>query len=78
MTLSGVGTTLTTSGTDNTVQVGRNGGTGTLLVDAGAVLSTLQFEVGRDGTGTATITGEGSTVIVSNDDFVRLSVVGYG
>ena len=28
----------------------------------------MQFEVGRDATGTATITGAGSTVIVSNDE----------
>ena len=67
LTLRDAGTRLTTEGTDNTVQVGR-AGTGELNVESGAVVSTLQFEVGRQGTGTATIDGDGSRVIASNDE----------
>ncbi|MCP4246030.1 MAG: hypothetical protein GY778_03180, partial [bacterium] len=65
--LTGPSATLTTIGIDNTVQVGRFGGTGTLTVDQAATLRTLQLEAGRDGSGTLTLSGDGTQVIVSND-----------
>ena len=69
VTVSGAGSRLVTTGLDNTVQIGRaSGAAGTLLVEAGGQLETLHFEVGREGEGTATVTGSGSTIIVSNDD----------
>ncbi|MCG8357917.1 MAG: hypothetical protein MI920_20315, partial [Kiloniellales bacterium] len=70
-----LGGNLTTTGTDNTIQVGRFG-TGnfvaeTALLDGGesvgAVVRALQFEVGREGTGTATFRGDGTELILSND-----------
>jgi len=67
LTLRDLGTRLVTAGTDNTVQVGRVG-EGTLNVENGAEVNTAQFEVGRQGTGTATIDGDGSKVIASNDN----------
>lgn len=67
MVVSGPDTSVTTTGTDNTVQVGRHG-EGTLLVERGASMGTLQFEVARNGSGTATITGAGTTVLASNDE----------
>ena len=67
LTLDGEGTDVVTAGTDNTVQVGRMGD-GALTVENGATIRTLQLDVARNGTGVATITGEGSGVIASNDD----------
>jgi T5SS/PEP-CTERM-associated repeat protein len=64
--VNGLGSQIVTTGTDNTVQVGYRG-EGKLEVTGGGVVSTLQFEVGRYGTGIATIDGPGSKVIVSND-----------
>ncbi|NIA70460.1 cadherin-like domain-containing protein [Pelagibius litoralis] len=67
LVIEGPGTTVTTRGEDNTVQVGR-GGTGELVVSGGASLSTLQLEAGREGTGTITIQGAGTIVTASNDE----------
>jgi T5SS/PEP-CTERM-associated repeat protein len=67
LALSGDGTRLVTAGTDNTVQVGRTG-TGNLTVEDGADVSTLNFEVAGGGTGTATIRGQDSRVVASNDN----------
>ena len=67
LTLQGAGTDIVTAGTGNTVQVGRVG-KGSLVVDNGAEVSTLQFEVGRRGDGDATISGQGSKVTASNDN----------
>lgn len=58
---------------DNKVVVGLDGGTGTLLVENGGTLETINLEVGRDrtntsgSTGTATVRGKGSTIIVSTE-----------
>src|SRR3546814_16880445 len=57
--IDGAGTTVTTTGVDNTVQVGW-AGSGTLSVQSGAALKTLQLEAGRSGTGTITIQGDGT------------------
>src|SRR3546814_5493623 len=58
--IDGAGTTVTTTGVDNTVQVGW-AGSGTLTVQSGAALKTLQLEAGRSGTGTITIQDRKST-----------------
>jgi T5SS/PEP-CTERM-associated repeat protein len=69
VTITGPGSSVVTSGQDNVTQIGAvAGAVGTLLVENGGQLKSLQFEAGRDGTGTATVTGAGSTIIVSNDD----------
>jgi len=65
--VSGAGSKLVTQGVDNQVQVGRVG-EGVLTVEQGGVVKTLNFVIGRDGTGDATIDGPGSKVIVSNDE----------
>jgi T5SS/PEP-CTERM-associated repeat protein len=62
--VAGAGSSISTTGTDNTIQVGRDS-TGVITVFAGATVNTLQLEAGRFGTGTINI--EGGTVIVSND-----------
>ena len=64
--ISGEGSSLELRGTDNQVVVGRQG-EGTLEVSAGGTVSTLFFEVGTSGTGTATFTGAGSSLTVSSD-----------
>ncbi|CAN0361780.1 unnamed protein product, partial [Ectocarpus sp. 13 AM-2016] len=66
--VDGLGTTVTTTGTDNTVQVGRFG-TGDLTVQGGASLSTLQLEAGRGGEGTVTIQGNSTDSVFGG--FVR-------
>jgi len=67
--LTGLGTELRTVGTDNTVQVGRESGTtGTMLIEDGASLATLELEAGRQGTGVVVITGEGTDVRITNQD----------
>jgi T5SS/PEP-CTERM-associated repeat protein len=67
--VSGAGSTLTTIGTDNTIQVGQAlGSTGYLLVEDGAVVSTLELDIGRFGTGQVDIVGAGSQIVVSNDN----------
>jgi fibronectin-binding autotransporter adhesin len=69
VTITGPGSSVVTSGQDNVTQIGfASGSTGTLLVENGGEFKTLQFEIARDGTGTATVTGAGSTIIVSNDE----------
>ncbi len=67
LNLSGADTDIVTAGTDNTVQIGRRGD-GDLTVENGAEISTLQFEVGRHGNGSATIRGSDSKVTASNDN----------
>ena len=72
VTVTGSGSTLTTSGTDNEVRVG-NEGTGTLEVLDGGLVETLKFDVARSGVGRATIRGVASDgtrsrVIVSPDN----------
>ena len=64
LNLTGPGTKLKTLGTDNAVFVGREG-QGTLRVEAGAEVSTLELSVGRNGNGEAHITGLGSVVSVT-------------
>jgi T5SS/PEP-CTERM-associated repeat protein len=64
--VTGAGSQITTTGIDNTIQVGR-WGAGTLDVTAGGMVSTLQFEVGRNGNGIVHVDGPGSKIIASND-----------
>ena len=59
--------TLETIAIDPTIRVGNQGGDGTLIVQDGAVINTLQLDVGRDGTGLAILRGEGTHFIASND-----------
>ncbi len=56
VTVSGSGSTLTTTGTDNEIIVGDEG-TGTLEVLDGGLVETLKFDVGRSGVGRAVIRG---------------------
>ena len=56
VTVTGSGSTLTTTGTDNIIRVGDEG-TGTLEVLDGGLVETLWFEVGRSGVGRAVIRG---------------------
>ena len=56
VTVTGSGSTLTTTGTDNGIVVGDEG-TGTLEVLDGGLVETLVFEVGRSGVGRAVIRG---------------------
>ena len=56
VTVSGSGSTLTTTGTDNEIRVGDEG-TGTLEVLDGGLVETLIFDVGRSGVGRAVIRG---------------------
>ena len=67
LTITGEGSTLRTTDINNTVQVGFMG-VGTLNVNGGADLATLHLEIGRAGQGTATVSGDGTTVVISNDD----------
>lgn len=80
VTVNGSGSTLT-SGDD--IQIGRSGGTGTLTIEnGGAVTAGSYFYVGNDdnspgaqvtrSSGTVTVTGNGSTLTVSDE-----VVVGY-
>ena len=48
LTISGVGSSVTTIGTDNVTRIGFNGGDGTLLVENGGTLDTYFFEVARN------------------------------
>ena len=57
VTVTGSGSTLTTTGTDNGIWVGLEGGTGTLEVLDGGLVETLDFRVGRSGVGRAVIRG---------------------
>jgi T5SS/PEP-CTERM-associated repeat protein len=83
--VNGAGSQIVTTGTDNTVQVGYRG-EGKLEVTGGGVVSTLELDIGRFGTGTVNITGPGSKVIASNDgglfslpyaDYAGFVTVGY-
>ena len=56
LTVTGSGSTLTTAGTDNSIEVG-NEGSGVLEVRDGALVETLSLYVARSGTGRATISG---------------------
>ena len=56
VTVTGSGSTLTTTGTDNGIWVGDEG-TGTLEVLDGGLVETLRFRVGRSGVGRAVIRG---------------------
>ena len=75
LTITGAGSRVETIGIDNTIRIGLDGGTGTLLVEAGGEIETEFFEVGRvrgssaldGGMATATVTGTGSTIIVSSE-----------
>ena len=72
VTVTGSGSTLTTAGTDNEIEVG-NRGTGTLEVLDGGLVDTLWFDVARSGVGRVTIRGVAadgtrSRVIVSPDN----------
>src|SRR3546814_8185097 len=59
--IGGAGSTLTTSGTDNSVVVAQNpSSTGSLVVEAGGRVNTLDLRAGRGGDGSITITGSGS------------------
>lgn len=62
--LSGAGTSVITSGSDNTTQIGRIED-GVLLVSDGARLETLQLEAGREGRGEVLIAGQGTEVLVT-------------
>jgi T5SS/PEP-CTERM-associated repeat protein len=67
LTVSGVGSSLTTAGPDNSVRVGREGA-GTMTVSDGATVNTLDLEVGRGPEGgTLVVTDPGTTIVVSND-----------
>jgi T5SS/PEP-CTERM-associated repeat protein len=69
VTVTGSGSSLTTAGLDNVVSVGfAAGATGSLLVESAAQVKTLFLDVGRNGTGTATVSGAESAIIVSNDN----------
>ena len=69
--VSGAGSVLETKGVNNGVFVGGlgGGGAGTLTVAAGATLKThdLQSRGSNGDTGVITVTGVGSTIILSND-----------
>lgn len=69
LVISGAGSRVETRGVDNIVRIGFNGGVGSLLVEDGGTFETLFFEIARNAgsTGMATVTGAGSTVIVSNE-----------
>ena len=64
VTLSGDGTSLETAGANNSVQAGLNG-TGTLNINNGARVNTLQLEAGRNGTGDINVSGNGTHVVAS-------------
>ncbi len=66
-TVTGAGSSLITAGFNGDVRVGREGGSGTLNVLDGATVESIAFVVGRDAgsVGDVTISGAGSTVIVS-------------
>ena len=73
VTVTGAGSLLRTIGDDNTIQVGRAAGSeGTLLVENGAEIRTLQLEAGRLGSGVIEI--RNATAIVSNDDGVYTGI----
>lgn len=66
VTVTGSGSNLRTVGINPTIQVGRTAGSdGTLIVEDGATIETLQLEAGRFGTGTIEI--RGGSAIVSPD-----------
>ncbi len=69
LTVDGIGSQITTTGSLSSVEIGRYGSTGDLMVSNGGQVDTLLFYVGTDagGVGTATITGAGSTVTASTD-----------
>ncbi len=72
VTVTGSGSTLTTTGTDNRIEVGDEG-TGVLEVLDGGLVETHHFRVGHFGVGRATISGVASdgtrsSVIVSPDN----------
>ena len=68
LTVTGAGSQLISSGTDNAVSIARSGGTGTLNVLAGGLVETLGLYVARAGNGTVNVSGVGSHLVVSNDN----------
>ncbi|HET6156890.1 MAG TPA: cadherin-like domain-containing protein [Dongiaceae bacterium] len=65
--VSGTGSQLITAGEDNQIGVGREGA-GTLIVQEGGLVKTLNLQIGRYGSGAVSIDGAGTQVIVSNDE----------
>jgi T5SS/PEP-CTERM-associated repeat protein len=76
--IDGAGSTVTMSGFDTGFDVGRNGGTGTAVIENGAIMYAASGPtVGRNGsTGTLTVTGAGSQLIISGTapDEVGISI----
>ena len=68
LTVTGSGTTVTTGGLDNTIQVGW-AGTGTLDLEDSAQLRTLQLEAGRFGDGTINIDNASAVVSTQSGTF---------
>ena len=60
------GSTLRTKGLGNTIEVGPEG-EGSFTADLGALVETLSFEIGDGGQGSATVTGDGTRLIVSSE-----------
>jgi T5SS/PEP-CTERM-associated repeat protein len=69
LTLSGQGTSLTTVGTDNTIQVGRVG-QGVLEIENGATVNTLDLELGREASGSGEVIarGDGTRIIATSQN----------
>jgi T5SS/PEP-CTERM-associated repeat protein len=64
--VSGSGSSLVTSGTDNGIDVGHRGG-GLMTVDKGAHVETLTLLIGRDGNGVVQVSDAGTKLIISNE-----------
>jgi T5SS/PEP-CTERM-associated repeat protein len=66
--ISGPGSTLTLTGTDSNITVGRNSGSsGTMTVEAGATLNVDTMTIGRGGNATFNVLGSGTTVNMVGD-----------
>jgi len=68
VTVDGIGSKLLTYGASPRIQIGRDYGTGELVISGGGYALTLNVEVGRDdGIGRLTIDGEGSELRVNDN-----------
>ena len=80
VTVTGAGSTLTTTGTNNYLHVGDDG-TGTLTIESGAEVRARRVIVGDDAgsQGVVTVTGAGSALVtVGTDNEVRVGDEGTG